>query len=104
MPVQLWRAEDDEILPDPFYASPSRVPAQRRLSRRRQGRHFDFLTPCNDYTRGTWPSVLQRPSFDRAAFHGDFNKAKVVAFFEANLPPHPNPSPPIRANAGMGGS
>lgn len=85
-PVQLWRAEDDEILPDPFHASAVR----RSLPNAdyhvvAKARHFDFLTPCNDYTRKTLAFLCNSdPSFDRAAFHRDFN-ASVTAFFKANL-------------------
>jgi predicted dienelactone hydrolase len=89
-PVQLWRAEDDEILPDPFHASAVRASLPNAdYHVVAKARHFDFLTPCTDYTRKNLAFLCNSdPSFDRAAFHGDFNKA-VVAFFEANLPPHP---------------
>ena len=89
-PVQLWRAGDDEILPDPFHASAVRksLPnADYHVVPR--ARHFDFLTPCNDYARKNLAFLCDSdPGFDRAAFHRDFNTA-VVGFFEAKLPPHP---------------
>lgn len=85
-PVQLWRAEDDEILPDPFHASAVRASlpnADYRVVAK--ARHFDFLTPCTDHTRKTLAFLCNSdPGFDRAAFHRDFN-ASVTAFFKANL-------------------
>jgi predicted dienelactone hydrolase len=89
-PVQLWRAEDDEILPDPFHATAVRASlpgADYHIVPK--ARHFDFLTPCNDYTRKNLAFLCNSdPSFDRAAFHKDFN-ASVTAFFQANLPAKP---------------
>jgi predicted dienelactone hydrolase len=85
-PVQLWRAEDDEILPDPFHASAVRASLPNAdYHVVAKARHFDFLTPCNDYTRKNLAFLCNSdPGFDRAAFHRDFN-ASVTAFFKANL-------------------
>jgi predicted dienelactone hydrolase len=77
--------------PIPFHATAVRasLPKAPTITSSPGARHFDFLTPCNDYTRKNLAFLCNSdPSFDRAAFHEDFN-AKVVAFFEANLPPHP---------------
>lgn len=90
-PVQLWRAADDEILPDPDYATAVRANLPRPPDYHvvAKARHFDFLTPCDDYTRKTLPFLCDsEPAFDRAAFHRDFNAA-VVGFFERNLPARP---------------
>jgi predicted dienelactone hydrolase len=89
-PVQLWRAEDDEILPDPFHASAVRASLPKAdYHVVAKARHFDFLTPCDDYTRKTLAFLCNSdPGFDRAAFHRDFN-ASVTAFFEANLAVRP---------------
>ena len=89
-PVQLWRAGDDEILPDPFHASAVRASLPNAdYHVVPKARHFDFLTPCNDYARKNLAFLCNSdPSFDRAAFHRDFNKA-VVEFFEAKLAAHP---------------
>jgi predicted dienelactone hydrolase len=76
-PLQLWRAENDEILPDPFYASPSaRQPAQGAdYHVVAKARHFDFLTPCNNKDDpGTWFICSSAPDFDRAAFHPGFQR------------------------------
>ena len=91
-PVQLWRAADDEILPDPFHASTVKaaLPAGVDYHVVPKARHFDFLTPCDDYARQNLPMLCaSSPDFDRAAFHHTFNAA-VAAFFTAQLPPaHP---------------
>ena len=90
-PLQLWRAGNDEILPDPFYASAVRASLPRTPDYHLVpgAGHFDFLTPCNDQGRATVPAICtSAPGFDRAAFHKDFD-AKVAAFFTANLPPRP---------------
>lgn len=86
-PLQLWRAGNDEILPDPFYASAVRanLPKAPDYHVVPNAGHFDFLTPCNDTGRATAAAICgSAPGFDRAAFHKDFD-AKVVGFFKANL-------------------
>lgn len=87
MPVQLWRAGDDQILPDPFYASAVRaaLPHAPDYQVVEGAGHFDFLTPCNAMGRTTAAAICASASgFDRAAFHKDFD-AKVVGFFKVNL-------------------
>ena len=87
MPLQLWRAENDEILPDPDYATAVRanLPKAPDYHVVAGAGHFDFLTPCNDADKVSAAFICtSAPGFDRAAFHKDFN-AKVVGFFEANL-------------------
>lgn len=80
MPIQLWRADEDEILPAPDYADAVRaaLPRAPEFHAIRKAGHFDFLMPC------TSPDVLpeicrSRPDFDRAAFHRAFN-ARIVRF------------------------
>ncbi len=87
VPLQLWRAENDQILPDPFYASAVRanLPKAPDWHVVPGAGHFDFLTPCN--AQGLKDAAFicaSAPGFDREAFHQDFN-AKVVGFFKANL-------------------
>ena len=87
VPLQLWRAGDDQILPDPFYASTVRanLPKAPEWHVVPGAGHFDFLTPCNDKGQATAAFICtSAPGFDRAAFHEDFD-AKVVGFFKANL-------------------
>jgi predicted dienelactone hydrolase len=87
VPIQLWRAEDDQILPNPDYAEAVRIalpqPAEFHLVE--NAGHFDFLAPCTDVLRQNVPEIcVSRPGFDRIAFHQTFNR-EVVRFFEQHL-------------------
>lgn len=87
-PLQLWKAGDDEILPDPDYAEA----VHRALPRAHDyrvvagARHFDFLAPCGPQAAKQLPPPLcaSAPGFDRAAFHADFNQ-QVATFFATQL-------------------
>lgn len=87
-PLQLWKAADDEILPDPDYAEA----VHRALPRAHDyrvvpgARHFDFLAPCGPQAAKQLPTPLcaSAPGFDRAAFHADFNQ-QVATFFATQL-------------------
>jgi predicted dienelactone hydrolase len=47
--------------------------------------HYDFLPPCDARLSQRMPDLCNsEPSFDRAAFHEQFN-ADVVRFFAASL-------------------
>jgi predicted dienelactone hydrolase len=87
LPLQLWRAADDRILPDPDYATAvrahlSKAPDYHLVT---GAGHFDFLTPCNDEGKVSAAFICSSaPGFDRAAFHRDFD-AKVVGFFAREL-------------------
>jgi predicted dienelactone hydrolase len=87
VPVQLWRAGNDHVLPNPEYAEAVR----RALPRAPQyhvipnAGHFDFLAPCDPGLAGEMPAICRSsPGFSRAAFHQRFNAA-VVAFFHQKL-------------------
>ncbi len=85
VPVQLWRADDDRILPAPFYADAVRaaLPGQPEFHTVPGAGHFDFLAPCAD--PAAMPQLCQSaPGFSRAAFHASFDAA-VVWFFTAKL-------------------
>jgi predicted dienelactone hydrolase len=87
IPVQLWRAEDDRILPQPRYAEAVRLalPNTPDYHVVPGAGHFDFLAPCSAALADTVPAICQSaPGFDRAAFHQGFNTA-VVAFFDSYL-------------------
>lgn len=87
IPVQLWRAEDDVILPQPRYAEAVRLalPAAPDYHVVPKAGHFDFLAPCSAGLANAAPFICtSAPGFDRAAFHNNFNAA-VVAFFDKNL-------------------
>ena len=88
VPVQLWRAELDHILPQPFFAQAVRddLPAPPEYHVVAGADHLDFLTPCDaEKTRIVAVICHSAPGFDRAAFKASFN-ADVVRFFKANLP------------------
>jgi predicted dienelactone hydrolase len=87
MPIQLWRAELDHVLPQPDYAEAVRdaLPTPPDYHVVPGADHYDFLVPCNDAMRRNAPIICQSPAgFDRAAFHEAFNR-DVVAFFERTL-------------------
>ena len=87
VPVQLWRAAEDHILPHPDYAEAVRIalPNPSEYHVVDNADHFDFLAPCTDLLRQVAPVIcVSRPGFDRAAFHQTFN-AEVVRFFKETL-------------------
>ena len=87
VPIQLWRAEQDHILPRPDYAEAVRtaLPTPPEYHVVENADHFDFLAPCTDMLRQFAPMIcVSRPGFDRAVFHQTFN-AEVVRFFQETL-------------------
>ncbi|RQH04451.1 alpha/beta hydrolase family protein [Paraburkholderia dinghuensis] len=87
VPVQLWRAAADEILPQPFYAQAvyDALPVAPQYFVVPGAGHYDFLAPCSAALAQQVPDICtSAPGFDRAAFHRRFNAA-VVDFFKENL-------------------
>lgn len=87
VPIQLWRAAEDHILPNPDYAEAVRIalPSPPEFHLVENGDHFDFLAPCTDLLRQVAPVIcVSRPGFDRTAFHKTFND-EVVRFFGQTL-------------------
>ncbi|RFB70997.1 MULTISPECIES: dienelactone hydrolase [unclassified Herbaspirillum] len=87
MPVQLWRAEDDVILPHPSYAEAVRLalPKPPEYHVVPNAGHFDFLAPCNEALATRVPEICNSaPGFDRRAFHASLNQS-VVEFFRRAL-------------------
>jgi predicted dienelactone hydrolase len=87
VPIQLWRAESDHILPHPDYAEAVRIalPTPPEYHVVPNADHFDFMTPCSEALRQRVPQIcISHPGFDRAAFHQTFNR-EVVRFFEEKL-------------------
>jgi predicted dienelactone hydrolase len=85
IPVQLWRAGEDRILPAPFYADAVKAALSTNTEFHDvpHADHFDFLAPCND------PKIAPQictssDGFDRKAFHVRFNQ-DVVRFFRKHL-------------------
>ncbi|HEV2365579.1 MAG TPA: dienelactone hydrolase family protein [Caulobacteraceae bacterium] len=86
-PVQLWKAQDDQILAAPDYADAVRadLPRPPEFHVVEDAGHYDFLTPCDADLAKRVPEIcVSRPGFDRAAFHRSFDAA-VVRFFAATL-------------------
>ncbi|MFA5962762.1 MAG: dienelactone hydrolase [Sphingomonas sp.] len=87
MPIQLWRAADDHVLPQPDYADAvaTNLPAPSDYHVVPGADHFDFLAPCSPALAAQVPAICHSaPGFDRAAFHTSFDAA-VVAFFARAL-------------------
>ena len=86
IPVQLWRAEWDTVLPQPFYAQAVRdaLPKPPEYHVVAGADHFDFLPTCSAGLAKAAPSICGDGVFDRAAFHARFT-ADVVRFFEKTL-------------------
>ncbi len=83
IPIQLWRAEFDHVLPSPDFVEPVRdaLPRPPEYHVVVVGDHFDFLAPCSPALAAAAPAICEsRPGFDRAAFHASFDR-EVVRFF-----------------------
>ena len=86
IPVQLWQAEEDEVLAAPYHVEPlrDRLPSAEYHPVAGAG-HFDFLSPCRPEVAAAEPALCgSGPGFDRTAFHAAFN-AEVVRFFRKAL-------------------
>lgn len=87
VPVQLWRAENDAVVPHPRYAEAVRLalPEAPDYHVVPNAGHYDFLAPCSDALAALAPAICSSAvGFDRAAFHVGFD-ADVVKFFEKTL-------------------
>jgi predicted dienelactone hydrolase len=87
IPVQLWQAAGDEILPAPFNVEPIRDGLGRASEYHRvEGAgHYDFLQPCVPEMMVELAQLCtSAEGFDRAAFKATFN-AGVVRFFREAL-------------------
>lgn len=87
IPVQLWRAEDDAILPNPWSAQHVRtvLPRAPEYHVVSKAGHFDFLAPCTAMLAEIAPPICtSQDGFDRGDFHRRFN-ADVIRFFKTNL-------------------
>ena len=87
VPIQLWRAEDDLVLPHPWYAEAVRAALPKPLDYRDvpKAGHYDFLAPCTPRFAAMAPPLCSsQPGFDRVAFHATFNAA-VVSFLNKTL-------------------
>jgi len=86
-PILLWRAADDQVLPQPDYAEAVRNALPRPPTYRvvPEAGHYDFLAPCGPALAAQRPDLCRSAAgFDRTRFHASFN-TEVVAFFENAL-------------------
>lgn len=87
VPIQLWRAEDDLVLPHPWYAEHVRGSLGSKPEYHVVGRagHFDFLAPCTEKLAAMAPQIcVSQEGFDRTDFHRRFN-ADVIGYFKKHL-------------------
>jgi len=87
VPVQLWRAENDVLLPHPRYAEAVKLalPQPPDYHVVADAGHYDFLAPCSSSLAAIAPAICTSAvAFDRAAFHASFNAA-VVNFLTRTL-------------------
>lgn len=95
IPVQLWQAAGDQVLPEPFHVEPvrDRLPGGADYHLVAGAGHLDFLAPCDPGMSAAAPDLCRSsPGFDRAGFKAEFNRA-VVDFFSRALadPGRPHP-------------
>ncbi|MEO7254359.1 MAG: dienelactone hydrolase [Casimicrobium sp.] len=87
MPVQLWRADNDVVLPYPRYAEAVRLALPQAADNHvvANAGHYDFLAPCGPALASMAPAICTSVvGFDRTAFHTSFNAA-VVSFLNKTL-------------------
>lgn len=87
VPVQLWQSErgGDGVSPESVAAVNRNLPAQHEYHTVPNAAHFVFLAPCPLPLTTKRPEVCaDAPSFDRAAFHKQFD-TDVVRFFQTQL-------------------
>jgi len=87
VPIQLWRAEQDSTLPNPWYAEAviDALPLPAEYFVVPNADHLDFLAPCSAGLEKAAPDICrEHPGFDRAKFHQTFD-ANVVRFFKEKL-------------------
>jgi len=84
VPVQLWQAQYDHILPAPYYVEPVRRHLRSVEFHKVMGAdHFDFMPECSHPEQ--YPSIcFSPPGFNRTAFHVVFDQA-IVRFFRRTL-------------------
>ncbi|HUR89280.1 MAG TPA: dienelactone hydrolase [Ramlibacter sp.] len=88
VPVQLWGAENDTLLPQARYAEAVRLalPQAPDYHAVANAGHYDFLVPCSNALATIAPAICTSAAgFDRGAFHATFNAA-VASFFSRTLP------------------
>jgi predicted dienelactone hydrolase len=86
-PIQLWGSQygGDGVSPESLQAVAHNLPVKPDFHVVPNSEHFAFLTVCPAALVKILPELcIDRPGFDRAAFHQDLNK-QVVTFFKTHL-------------------
>ena len=87
VPIQLWRAGADTVLPNPWYAEAviDALPRPAAYFVVPDAEHFDFLAPCSPALAKAAPDICKEPpGFDRTKFHQMLDAA-VVRFFKEKI-------------------
>jgi len=87
VPIQLWAASDDHVLPvaDNAEAVRDALPTVPEYHVVPGAGHLDFLAPCSAALSQAVPAICNEAhGFDRTAFHQSFNE-EVVHFFQRTL-------------------
>ena len=87
VPVQLWGAGSDQVLPVADNVAPVRaaLPGTTEYHLIAGAGHYDFLAPCTPALASSAPPICaETGGFDRAGFHRAFDAA-VVGFFQHSL-------------------
>ena len=89
VPIQLWASEQggDGVLPHEVATMAEGLPAAPEMHVVSGAAHFAFLPPCDAESARIAADkgiCIDAAGFDRAAFHGEMNRA-VVSFFRAQL-------------------
>ena len=87
IPIQLWRAAQDEQVPDAWNTALLRegLPTPPEEHVVAGAGHYGFLPPCGEALAKQAPQICDdAPGFDRTTFHQEFNSA-IVAFFKKTL-------------------
>ncbi|EJL94045.1 hypothetical protein PMI16_00400 [Herbaspirillum sp. CF444] len=87
IPIQLWSSAygGDGVTPESVAEVRRNLPVAPDWRLAENATHFGFIPPCSPALRESKPEICgDRPGFDRAAFHRDFN-AQVLAFFRGHL-------------------
>jgi predicted dienelactone hydrolase len=87
IPIELWRAANDEVLLHPYHAQAvyDALPTKPDYHVIENAGHYAFLAPCSPRAAKAVPEICtDRPGFDRVAFHRELN-GEIVAFFRRNL-------------------
>ena len=87
IPIQLWRAANDDQVPDEWNTALLRneLPTSPEEHVVAGAGHYAFLPPCSEGLAQQAPQICtDTPGFDRPAFHREFNR-EVIAFFKKTL-------------------